>query len=209
MKLNNTKTISNQCDAKTISNECDEAFMHEAIKQAKLAAQAGEVPIGAVVVYEPINPATRKSLAPPKIIAQSFNTREVANNPSGHAEFSAMLAACAEMQNWRLTDCTVYVTLEPCIMCAGLMQQSRIARCVFGAYDSKGGALGTLYNIHEDARLNHNFEVTPGVCEQDCATLLSDFFKERRSQNKKAKYLRRESGNCADINSTESENHGK
>ena len=113
MKLNNTKAISNQCD---------EAFMHEAIKQAKLAAQAGEVPIGAVVVYEPINPATRKSLAPPKIIAQSFNTREVANNPSGHAEFSAMLAACAEMQNWRLTDCTVYVTLEPCIMCAGLMQ---------------------------------------------------------------------------------------
>ena len=91
-----------------------------------------------------------------------------------------MLAAACELDAWRLTDCTVYVTLEPCIMCAGLMHQARIRRCVYGASDQKAGALGTLYRINEDERLNHTFEVTPGVLQQECADLLRAFFAERR-----------------------------
>ena len=91
-----------------------------------------------------------------------------------------MLAAARELDAWRLTDCTVYVTLEPCIMCAGLMHQARIRRCVYGAADPKAGALGTLYRINEDKRLNHTFEVTPGVLQRECAEMLRAFFAERR-----------------------------
>lgn len=153
-----------------------------AIEQARIAEANGEVPIGAVVVHEPIDKATRKPLSEPQIIAVGHNLRETLKDPSAHAEFIAMLSASKELDAWRLTDCTVYVTLEPCIMCAGLMHQSRIARCVFGASDRKAGALGTLYSINEDVRLNHRFEVTAGVLEEECAALLTDFFKKKRDR---------------------------
>ncbi len=162
----------------TIMN--DEDYMRMAIEEAQRAGAAGEVPIGAVVVYEPIDPATRRATAEPRVIARTGNTREQSHDPSAHAEFSALLQAAHELDAWRLTDCTVYVTLEPCIMCAGLMHQARIRRCVYGAADPKAGALGSLYRINEDERLNHAFEVTPGVLQQECAEMLRAFFAERR-----------------------------
>ena len=161
--------------------EEDNKYMRMAIEQACQAGEAGEVPIGAVVVYDPIDPATRKHIEPePVVLSAAGNRRERDADPAGHAEFLALKAAAAELERWRLTGCTVYVTLEPCIMCAGLMHQSRVDRCVFGASDKKAGALGTLYSIHSDERLNHNFEVTPGVLGDECAQLLKDFFASRR-----------------------------
>jgi tRNA(adenine34) deaminase len=158
----------------------DEAFMREALAEARLAADVGEVPIGAVVVYEPIDRATRRALAEPRIISRAHNLRETLKSPSAHAEFLAMEAAARELDAWRLTDCTVYVTLEPCIMCAGAMHQARIARCVWGAPDQKAGALGTLYNINSDERLNHNFASTGGVLAEESRALLQEFFRSRR-----------------------------
>lgn len=160
----------------------DAQYMQIALEQARMAANDGEVPIGAVVVFEPIDAATRRPLAEPRIIAKAGNRRERAKDPAGHAEFVAMLEAARVLDAWRLEDCTVYVTLEPCVMCAGLMHQARIRRCVFGALDPKAGALGSLYNIHADERLNHTFEVTPGVLAQESATLLKDFFAKRRKK---------------------------
>ena len=158
----------------------DLTYMKLAIEQAKIASDQGEVPIGAVVVYQPIDHGTRKPLAEPRVIASAYNRREMDKDPAGHAEFLAMLAAARELDAWRLSDCTVYVTLEPCIMCAGLMHQARIHRCVYGASDPKAGALGSLYQINSDTRLNHTFEVTAGVRADECAMLLHDFFKARR-----------------------------
>ena len=136
----------------------DEDYMRLALEQARKAAELDEVPIGAVVVYAPVDKGTRRPLAEPRVIARGFNRRETDRNPSGHAEFLALLDAARELDAWRLTGCTVYVTLEPCIMCAGLMHQARVDRCVFGARDQRAGALGTLYAIHADERLNHTFE---------------------------------------------------
>ncbi len=158
----------------------DEEYMHMALEEARRAAGMGEVPIGAVVVYQPIDKATRRPLAEPRVIARACNVRETQQDPAGHAEFVAMKQAAKELGVWRLTGCTVYVTLEPCIMCAGLMHQARIDRCVYGAPDGKAGALGTLYSVHEDKRLNHNFSVTSGVLQEECAGILKDFFKARR-----------------------------
>ena len=160
--------------------------MRMALDEAREAGQAGEVPIGAVVVYEPIDRGTRRALAEPRIIARAGNRRERAKDPAGHAEFVALLDAARELDAWRLEDCTVYVTLEPCIMCAGLMHQARVRRCVYGAPDPKAGALGTLYQINADDRLNHTFEVTPGVLGDECAELLRDFFAARRKKRSKA-----------------------
>lgn len=147
----------------------DIAFMKCALEQARAAAELGEVPVGAVVVMGG------------EIIARAHNRREIDANPSAHAELLALLEASKKLERWRLSNCTVYVTLEPCLMCAGLMQQARIERCVYGASDPKAGALGTLYSVHEDARLNHNFEVEAGVCADECAQLLSTFFARLRS----------------------------
>lgn len=160
----------------------DEDYMQLAIEQAYRAQDLGEVPIGAVVVYHPFDPGTRKPLANPRVIARACNLRESTKDPAGHAEFLAMKQAARELDAWRLTDCTVYVTLEPCIMCAGLMHQARIARCVFGAPDPKAGATGTLYSVHADTRLNHTFEVTGGVLGDTCAQLLKDFFSRKRNK---------------------------
>ena len=160
----------------------DEQFMALALEEARAAAAVGEVPIGAVVVYEPIDRGTRRPLAEPRVIARAHNRRETDRDPAGHAEFLAMKEAARVLDAWRLSDCTVYVTLEPCIMCAGLMHQARIARCVYGAPDQKAGAVGTLYQIHADERLNHQFEVAAGVREDECVELLQDFFRARRKK---------------------------
>lgn len=144
--------------------------MQLALEQAREAGNLDEVPIGAVVVYDDT------------VISAAHNLRETTNDPAGHAEFLALKQASDKLGAWRLSGCTVYVTLEPCIMCAGLMHQARIDRCVFGAHDPKAGALGTLYQVHADDRLNHNFEVSAGVCEQECADLLRDFFAKKRKK---------------------------
>ncbi|MDO4290163.1 MAG: nucleoside deaminase [Eggerthellaceae bacterium] len=163
-------------------SEADAAYMALAIEEARAAAAIGEVPIGAVVVYEPIDRGTRRPVAEPRVIARAHNLRETTRDPAGHAEFLAMKEAARALDAWRLSDCTVYVTLEPCIMCAGLMHQARIARCVYGAPDQKAGALGTLYAINSDERLNHQFAVTAGVMQDECAELLRRFFAERRKK---------------------------
>jgi tRNA(Arg) A34 adenosine deaminase TadA len=119
-----------------------------------------------------------------EVIAVGYNRRETDADPSAHAEFSTLLAASRKLGRWRLTGCTVYVTLEPCLMCAGLMQLARVDRCVFGATDPKGGALGSLYAIQGDERLNHRFEVTAGVCERECSALLSTFFARLRGKRR-------------------------
>lgn len=153
----------------------DITYMKHALAQAKQAASIDEVPIGAVVVYQG------------RVIAQAYNRREIDRDPAGHAEFIAMERAARYLGAWRLSGCTVYVTLEPCLMCAGLMYQARIDRCVFGAFDPKAGALGSLYRINEDERLNHTFEVEGGVEEEACAQLLKDFFAAKRLARKKSK----------------------
>ena len=150
------------------SAACDEKYMRLALLEAAAAAAEGEVPIGAVVVCDG------------EVIASAHNRREVDNSPSAHAEFLAMEEASRVLKRWRLTGCTVYVTLEPCLMCAGLMVNSRIDRCVFGACDPKGGALGTLYNVSCDSRLNHEFQVASGVLADEAAAQLKAFFRERR-----------------------------
>ena len=160
--------------------QADEAYMALALEEARLAADAGEVPIGAVVVHHPTDRSTRRPLAEPRVIARAHNLRETLNSPSAHAEFLAMQQASEALGAWRLADCTVYVTLEPCIMCAGLMHQARVSRCVYGAPDPKAGACGTLYAINADERLNHRFEVTPGVLEDQSRSLLQGFFATRR-----------------------------
>lgn len=156
--------------------------MRMALDEARRAAEMDEVPIGAIVVYTPVDPATRRPTAEPRVIARACNLRETTRDPAGHAEFLAMKQAAEELDAWRLTGCTVYVTLEPCIMCAGLMHQARIDRCVYGASDKKAGALGTLYSVNADERLNHTFEAVPGVLEEECAALLKDFFKSKRKR---------------------------
>lgn len=158
----------------------DEDYMRMALDEARRAAEMDEVPIGAVVVYAPVDPATRRPAAEPRVIARACNLRETTRDPAGHAEFLALKQAARELDAWRLTGCTVYVTLEPCIMCAGLMHQARIDRCVYGASDRKAGALGTLYSVNADERLNHTFEAVPGVLEEECAALLKEFFKNKR-----------------------------
>lgn len=146
----------------------DEKFMREALAEARAAAAVGEVPIGAVVVRAG------------EIVARAHNRRELDQDPSAHAEFSALCAAAQSLGRWRLSDCTVYVTLEPCCMCAGLMVNARVGRCVYGAADAKAGALGSLYDLNADSRLNHLFNVTAGVLADECRAVLSGYFSGLR-----------------------------
>lgn len=148
--------------------EIDEKFMREALAEARAAAAVGEVPIGAVVVRAG------------EIVARAHNRRELDQDPSAHAEFSALCAAAQALGRWRLSDCTVYVTLEPCCMCAGLMVNARVGRCVYGAADAKAGALGSLYDLNADSRLNHRFNVHAGVLADECREVLSDYFSGLR-----------------------------
>lgn len=150
------------------STGIDEKFMCEALTEARAAAAVGEVPIGAVVVRAG------------EIVARAHNRRELDQDPSAHAEFAALCAAAQSLGRWRLSDCTVYVTLEPCCMCAGLMVNARVGRCVYGAADAKAGALGSLYDLNADSRLNHRFNVTAGVLAEECRAVLSGYFSGLR-----------------------------
>lgn len=148
-------------------------WMQLALDQAVRAYDQGEVPIGAVIVYED------------RVIGEGFNQRETLNDPTAHAEMIAITQAAAALQSWRLLDCTLYATLEPCPMCAGAIVQSRIPRAVYGTTDPKGGACHTLYQITNDARLNHRCMVLGGVMLADCRAILQRFFAEQRALGKK------------------------
>jgi len=149
-------------------HNADEMHMNLALDEARRAGAIGEVPIGAVVVCDGA------------VVATGYNRREVDHDPAGHAELIAIREASRRLERWRLSDCTVYVTLEPCPMCAGLMHQARIARCVYAAADPKAGALGTLYDLSSDERLNHRFDVVAGVRAEESTELLKDFFAKLR-----------------------------
>ncbi len=140
-----------------------------ALEQARLAAEQGEVPVGAVIAHDG------------SVIATGHNLRETSNDPTAHAEIVALRQAAQSLSSWRLDGCVVAVTLEPCPMCAGALQAARVAKVIFGAADPKAGALGSLYNLGTDPRLNHEFEVVAGVMEAECGALLSDFFTARRT----------------------------
>lgn len=154
-------------------SEEDKKWMEVALKEAKKAAQIGEVPIGAVLV------------GPEGMLAKASNRRETWKTPIGHAEIIALHRASKRRQNWRLTGTTLYVTLEPCVMCAGALVLARVERIVFGALDPKGGGSQSLYTITEDSRLNHQIKVEGGLMENEAALLLKEFFRNRRQENKK------------------------
>lgn len=148
----------------------DEKFMALAIKEAKKAAKVDEVPIGAVLVLDG------------KVIAKGYNKRESTNDPTMHAEIVAIRKACKEFNSWRLVDCTLYVTIEPCSMCAGTILWSRVKRVVYGATDPKGGALGSSYNLFAQPNLNHHPEITGGVLFDKCSKIVSEYFKSKRNK---------------------------
>ncbi|MBI1248060.1 tRNA-specific adenosine deaminase [bacterium] len=148
-------------------------YMQMALQQADQAAGMGEVPVGAVIVHQG------------NIIAAAHNQREMLRDPTAHAEMIAITQAAEAMGGWRLEDCILYVTLEPCPMCAGAIVQARIPVVVFGAPDPKAGAVQSLYQLLEDGRLNHRCHVVSGVLQERCGQVLTDFFKQRRAEGKK------------------------
>jgi len=150
-------------------------FMQMAIEQAMIAKALDEVPIGCVVIHHPEN----------RVVGRGYNRRVADCDPIAHAEILAIREAARTIRDWRLLDCTLVVTLEPCPMCAGAIVNSRIPRLVYGCSDPKAGAVRTLYHICEDSRLNHRVEVTEGVMAEECAALLKDFFKTQRALGKK------------------------
>jgi tRNA(adenine34) deaminase len=149
--------------------------MTQAIAQAQAAMAEGEVPIGCVIVHEPTG----------KIIGRGHNRRENEEDPTAHAEIIALRAAAKELGTWRLLDCTLYVTLEPCPMCAGAIVQARMPKLVYGCNDPKAGAVRTLYRICDDDRLNHRVEIVEGIQADACAELLREFFRQQRALGKK------------------------
>lgn len=157
----------------------DEYFMKLAISEAKKAEEKCEVPIGAVVVLNG------------EVIATAHNLRESTQNAITHAEILAIQQACERIGSWRLEDAELYVTLEPCPMCSGAIILSRIKKVIFGAHDPKAGCAGTLMNLLDDQRFNHQSEVVSGVLENECSVLLSDFFRNIRKRNKAEKEKRK------------------
>lgn len=153
----------------------DEFFMKLAIEQAEKAREINEVPIGAVLVKDG------------EVIASAYNLRETEQRSIAHAEMLAIDEGCRKTGSWRLENTTLYVTLEPCPMCSGAIVLSRVERVVYGARDPKGGCAGTLMNLLQEDRFNHQAEVTPGVCEEECGALLSDFFRDLRQKKKEAR----------------------
>ena len=153
----------------------DHYWMGKAISQARRAEAKGEVPIGAVLVKGGV------------VIARGHNLRESSQDPAAHAELIAIRKAARKLSSWRLTGATLYVTLEPCTMCMGAIILSRLERVVFGSYDPKGGAAGSLYDLSNDARLNHSVRLTPGVRGEETSALLSNFFSELRAQKRRLK----------------------
>lgn len=152
----------------------DKKWMELALQEAAQAPEHGDVPIGCVVVDDQGS-----------VLAQAHNRREADSDPTAHAEVLALRKACATRGHWRLHDCTLYVTLEPCCMCAGALVNARLARLVFGASDPKAGAIHSLYRLSEDERLNHRFGFEAGVEREPCVALLQGFFRALRAQGKK------------------------
>lgn len=153
--------------------DLDVKYMKEAMKQAKKAYLLGEVPIGCVIVYEN------------KIIGRGYNRRKTDKNTLSHAELSAIKKASKVMGDWRLEDCTLYVTLEPCQMCAGAIVQARMKRVCIGCMSPKSGCAGSILNLLNVPQFNHQVEITRGILEQECSEMLSNFFIELRARNKK------------------------
>src|SRR6056297_727386 len=153
----------------------DHYFMQAALAEAAIAENIGEVPVGAILVYDG------------KIIGRGHNLRESSNDPTTHAEMIAIRQAAAHLNSWRLLDCTLYVTLEPCVMCMGAIILARIPRLVYGCRDPRVGAAGSIYNLAEDERFNHRVEVTEGVLQQECSQQLKGFFHTLREQKKEQK----------------------
>lgn len=148
----------------------NEKWMKEAIKQAKKAAQKDEVPIGCVIVKDD------------QIIARAYNKREMKQSSTAHAEILAIEKACKKLGSWRLEDCDLYVTLEPCPMCSGAIIQSRIRNVIFGAYDPKGGCMGSNMNINDVRGFNHYPDIEGGILQDECSRLLKEFFKAKRKK---------------------------
>ncbi len=155
-------------DEPIIDLQSDEYFMRDAIRQAVKAYEDDEVPVGAVIVRNG------------RVIARAWNQVEMLNDATAHAEMLALTAAEAAVGDWRLTDCTLYATKEPCPMCAGAIVHCRLARVVFGAPDPKGGAAGGAMNLLQFPSLNHKYDITPGIMEPDCRSLLQTFFEKKR-----------------------------
>ncbi len=158
-----------------ITQNEDQFFMQRAFELAQQAEKINEIPVGAVVVHQG------------KIIGEGFNQSILLNDPSAHAEMIAIRQAGKQLNNYRLLDCTLYVTLEPCPMCAGLLVHSRIKRLVYASSDLKTGAAGSTFNLVDNEQLNHQIIVTGGVLQAQCSQLLSAFFKRRRTEKKAAK----------------------
>lgn len=157
----------------TTTMETHERWMREAIAEARKAASDGEVPVGAVAV------------ADDAIVARAHNVREATHDPLGHAELLLLEKISRELRSWRLERITIYVTCEPCLMCSGALLQARVPCVVYGCADPKAGAMGSLYRVHDDARLNHRIEVIHSVLAEECGKLLTDFFRERRTAKKR------------------------
>jgi len=160
------------CQAEAPTADADEAFMRAALELARQAASHGEVPVGAVVVKDG------------RIIGRGINAPISRHDPSAHAEIAALRDAAQQIGNYRLVDCELFVTLEPCVMCVGAMFHARIARVVFGARDPKTGAAGSVFNLFNETRLNHHARIHGGVLADECGRVLSDFFATRRAQQK-------------------------
>ena len=155
----------------------EEKFMKEALKQARLGYNKLEVPVGAVIVKNG------------KIIARAYNTKETKNDTTKHAEILAIQKASKKLGSWRLTDCQIYVTLEPCTMCAGALIQARISKVYIGTMDYKTGACGSVLNVLEDYKFNHKVEVETGIMKEECEKILQDFFKELRLEKNNQKKI--------------------
>ncbi len=166
-------------NVKNDAEKQDEKYMKAALKQARKAIDLGEVPIGCVIVYDG------------KIIGRGYNRRNTDKSVLCHAEITAIKKACKRIGDWRLEECTLYVTLEPCQMCAGAIVQSRIPRVVMGAMNPKAGCAGSILNILENPEFNHQVDVTRGVLEKDCSDILKEFFTELRKRNKAEKEARK------------------
>ncbi len=153
-----------------------QSYLREALKQAENAAAIEEVPVGAVIVHEG------------KVIGTGFNTRETGQDPLGHAEINAIRMASGALGSWRLLDCDLYVTLEPCPLCLSACQQARVRKVVYGAKDEKGGAICLGFHVHDHPKLNHRFEVIHSPMEE-CSQILRDFFAKRRADKKSSRPL--------------------
>jgi len=159
-------------EGKVSSEDRDRAYMAEALKEAAKAARKGEVPVGAVMVHSG------------GVLARGHNRRETARDPTEHAEMMAIRRSARALGSWRLTGCTLYVTLEPCLMCMGALLQARVGRLVFAAFDPKAGACGSLYDLSNDSRLNHRVRVTSGVMSDEAGAGLKGFFKALRAEKR-------------------------